>query len=50
MQQLTYLAVMAACLIGTLPLEFYFKARVYGRVCRAARAHAPVAAVLLVWG
>ncbi len=49
MQHLTYLAVMAACLIGTLPLEFFLKARVYGRFSRAALAIAPVAAVFLIW-
>ncbi len=49
MQHLTYLAVMAACLIGTLPLEYAFNARVYRRFARAARAIAPVAAVFLIW-
>ncbi len=49
MQHLTYLAVMAACLIGTLPLEYAFNARVYRRFARAVRAIAPVAAVFLIW-
>ena len=49
MRHLTYLAVMAACLIGTLPLEFAFNARVYRRLTRAVQAIAPVAAVFLIW-
>jgi len=46
---LTYLAVLIACIIGTLPLEFAFRARVYRRGTRAAVAVVPVAAVFIGW-
>jgi lycopene cyclase domain-containing protein len=46
---LTYLAVLLACLIGTAPLEFALRARVYGRWRRAAAAILPVAAVFVLW-
>jgi lycopene cyclase domain-containing protein len=49
MAHLTYLAVLLACLIGTLPLEFAFRARVYRRFRRAATAILPVAALFLAW-
>lgn len=31
MQHLSYVAIMAACLVGTLPLEIFLGARVYAR-------------------
>lgn len=46
---LTYLAVLLACIIGTLPLEFALRARVYRRWRRAAAAILPVAAVFVGW-
>jgi lycopene cyclase domain-containing protein len=49
MQQLSYLAVLAACLLGTLPLELLLQARVYRRWQRAVLAILPVAAVFLAW-
>ena len=49
MRQLVYLAVLTACIVGTLPLEFVFSARVYRRWHRAAAAILPVAVVFLVW-
>lgn len=49
MRHLTYLALLGACLIATLPLEFLLGARVYRRWLRAALAVLPVAAVFVVW-
>lgn len=49
MQHWVYLAVLAGCLLGTLPLEFVFKAGVYRQWRRALLAILPVAAVFLVW-
>ncbi|MGV1009405.1 MAG: lycopene cyclase domain-containing protein [Dermatophilaceae bacterium] len=44
-----YLALMAGCLLVTLPLEFVLDARVYRRWRRAARAVLPVVLVFVVW-
>lgn len=44
-----YLAVMAACLIGTLPLELWLGARVYRRPVRLLLTLAPVLAVFVTW-
>jgi lycopene cyclase domain-containing protein len=44
-----YLAVMAACLVVTAPLEFVFSARVYRRPRRTLRAVLPVLVVFYVW-
>ena len=49
MRHLVYVGVLAACVLGTLPLEWVFGARVYRRWRRAAWAILPVAAVFLVW-
>lgn len=46
---LQYLALMAACLAITLPLEFVLRARVYARPRRLLRALLPVVAVFAVW-
>ncbi|UQX11816.1 lycopene cyclase domain-containing protein [Candidatus Mycobacterium methanotrophicum] len=43
-----YLIVLAACLVITLPLEF-FGDGVYRQPGRAVRAVAPVAAVFVLW-
>lgn len=48
MSSYEYLAVMAACVAITLPLEL-LGARVYRRPLRVARAVLPVALVFLVW-
>lgn len=48
MDHLQYLAVLAACLAITAPLEL-FGAGVYRQAWRAARAVLPVAAVFVVW-
>jgi lycopene cyclase domain-containing protein len=47
--RLTYLLVLVACVLGTLPLEFVFGARVYRRWSRALLALLPVAAAFVVW-
>ncbi len=44
-----YLLVLAACLLGTLPLELKLGTRVYGRPRRLLLAVAPVFAVFLAW-
>lgn len=44
-----YLALMAGCLLITLPLELVFRAGVYRRWRRALRAILPVVAVFVVW-
>ncbi len=49
MQRLTYLLVLAACVLATLPLEFVLQARVYRRWQRVLLAVLPVSAVFLVW-
>ena len=47
--QLIYLAVLAACLLGTLPLELVLRTRVYGRPRRLALTLLPVLVVFVVW-
>lgn len=44
-----YLALMAACLVVTLPLEIVFRARVYRRPIRLALALLPTVAVFVAW-
>ena len=44
-----YLILMAACLLLTLPLEFWLRARVYRRPRRLALAALPVLAVFYLW-
>jgi lycopene beta-cyclase len=44
-----YLALMAACLLITLPLEFLWGARVYRRPRRLALAVLPVAGLFVLW-
>jgi lycopene cyclase domain-containing protein len=44
-----YLAVMAACVLVTLPLELVLHARVYARWRRLLLTLAPVLAVFLTW-
>jgi lycopene cyclase domain-containing protein len=44
-----YLAVMAGCLIITLPLELLLRARVYARWRRLLLTLAPVLVVFLSW-
>ena len=49
MRQLSYLAVLVVCVLGTLPLELLLQARVYRRWQRAALAILPVAAIFVLW-
>ena len=49
MDRFQYLALMGACLVVTLPLEFVFRARVYRRPRRLVRAMAVPVAVFVVW-
>lgn len=49
MAQLSYLAVLAGCVVGTLPLEFALRARVYRRWQATLAAVLPVAAAFLLW-
>ncbi|HEX5740013.1 MAG TPA: lycopene cyclase domain-containing protein [Pilimelia sp.] len=48
-EQLRYLAILAACLVLTLPLELALRARVYRRPRRLAYALAPVVVVFGAW-
>ncbi len=49
MGHLRYLAVLAACVAVTLPLELVLGARVYRRPKRLLATVVPVAAVFLAW-
>jgi lycopene cyclase domain-containing protein len=49
MTHLRYLALLAACAVGTLPLEFSLHTRVYARWRRLAVAVLPVAVVFGAW-
>lgn len=44
-----YLALLAGCVLATLPLELVLGARVYRRPLRLALALLPVLAVFLLW-
>jgi lycopene cyclase domain-containing protein len=48
-RHLIYLAVLAACVLGTLPLEMRLRTRVYARPARWLLAIAGPAAVFLLW-
>lgn len=47
--QLLYLAVLAACVLGTLPLELVLRTRVYARPLRLLLTLLPVLVVFVVW-
>lgn len=49
MRHLTYLAILAACVIGTLPLEFLLHTRVYARWRRLALTLVPVVVAFGAW-
>ncbi|WP_007517857.1 lycopene cyclase domain-containing protein [Pseudofrankia saprophytica] len=49
MRHLGYLAVLAACLLGTAPLEVFLRTRVYARWRRLVRTLIPVLAVFVGW-
>jgi lycopene cyclase domain-containing protein len=44
-----YLALMAVCLIVTLPLEFVLRARVYRRPLRLLLALLPTVVIFTIW-
>ena len=47
--RLVYLAVLAGCVLGTLPLELVLRTRVYGRPLRLLLTLLPVLVVFVVW-
>lgn len=49
MRHLSYVAMLAFCLVGTLPLELVLRVGVYRRVRRLALTLAPVLVVFLAW-
>lgn len=49
MDRFQYLALMAACVLITLPLEFVIGARVWRRPVRTAKAIAPAFVVFVAW-
>jgi lycopene cyclase domain-containing protein len=49
MTHLRYLLLLAACVVGTLPLEFVMRTRVYARWRRLALAVLPVMVVFGAW-
>ena len=49
MAHLTYLGLLAACLIGTAPLEILLRTGVYGRWRRLVLALAPTVVVFVGW-
>jgi lycopene cyclase domain-containing protein len=48
-RHLIYLALLAACVLGTLPLEFVLGARVYRRPLRLLLTLLPVLVVFVGW-
>ena len=49
MSHFAYLAVLAGCLIGTLPLELVLRTRVYARWRRWLLALAPMLVLFVAW-
>lgn len=49
MTHYTYLALLAACLLGTLPLELFLHVRVYARWRQLLSALLPVVVVFGAW-
>lgn len=47
--RVAYLLILAACLIGTMPLEFVLHTRVYARWARLVATLVPVALVFGAW-
>jgi lycopene cyclase domain-containing protein len=45
----TYLLILAACVVGTLPLEFVLHTRVYARWRRLAVALVPIVVIFSSW-
>lgn len=49
MAHLTYLALLAGCLLGTAPLELLLRTRVYARWRRLLPALVPTVIVFVAW-
>ena len=49
MRHLAYVAVLAFCIVGTLPLELWLGVRVYRQWRRLLLTLLPVVAVFVVW-
>lgn len=49
MRHLAYVAMLAFCLVGTLPLEVVLRLGVYRQLGRLALTLAPVLAVFVAW-
>lgn len=49
MTHVVYLAILAACVLGTLPLEFLLGTRVYARWRRLLLTLAPIVIVFCGW-
>ena len=49
MRHLSYVGVLALCVLGTLPLELWLNVRVYRRWRRLLLTLLPVVAVFVVW-
>jgi lycopene cyclase domain-containing protein len=49
MDRFQYIALMAACLLVTLPLEFVLGARVWRQPARTAKAIAPAFVLFVAW-
>lgn len=49
MRHFAYVAMLAFCLVGTLPLELVLKVGVYRQVRRLALTIAPVLVVFIAW-
>ena len=49
MRHLAYVAVLAFCIVGTLPLELWLGVRVYRQSRRLLLTLLPVVAVFVVW-
>jgi lycopene cyclase domain-containing protein len=47
--RLTYLLILAGCLLGTAPLEFLLHTRVYARTVRLLQTLLPVVIVFGAW-
>lgn len=45
----SYIAMLVVCLLGTLPLEFVFGARVYRKPLRLVITLIPVLLVFIIW-
>ena len=49
MRHLSYVGMLAFCLVGTAPLEIWLRVRVYRRPLRLILSILPVLVVFLIW-